>query len=222
MSYSNDSSQALQHFALGPAVEELLELARGQLLGGRSADAAGIVGGFEGKIAGCRERPVSKVGRMHDSHQSVQKTPQALAEADQSYIGRAKRGKSGKRVLPVSSKLEMRLIDSMAAVYAQTALRSAAHCRLRVHCSRGGGYAQMGKVSCVRGERVLQWVKVCQTCMGLQNESLLTVMLGEQLGEKPCARLSKPVSRPLSSDRQLGTAGPRDYPSPRYQESRAP
>lgn len=44
--------------------------------------------------------------------------------------------KSGKRVLPVSSRLEMRLMDSMAAVYTQRALRSAAHTRLRIHYSR--------------------------------------------------------------------------------------
>jgi hypothetical protein len=65
-SYSNDSSQAFEYFALRPAVKKLLKLARGQLFRGSSPDIASIVGGFEGKVARCRKRPVSEVRRMHD------------------------------------------------------------------------------------------------------------------------------------------------------------
>lgn len=63
--YSDYSPESLQDIALGSAVEKLLELARGQFSCGRSADIAGIAGGFEGKVAGCRKRPVSKAGWMH-------------------------------------------------------------------------------------------------------------------------------------------------------------
>jgi hypothetical protein len=52
-SYSNDSSQALQYFTLGPAVQKLLELARGQFFCTCSPHIAGVVGGLEGKVASC-------------------------------------------------------------------------------------------------------------------------------------------------------------------------
>lgn len=65
LAYSDYSPEPLQDIALGSAVEKLLELARGQLSCGCSADIAGIAGGFEGKVAGCRKRPVSKAGWMH-------------------------------------------------------------------------------------------------------------------------------------------------------------
>lgn len=65
-SYSDDSSQSFEHIALRSAVKELLELARGQFFCWRSADIAGIAGGFEGEVASCRERPVSEVRGMHD------------------------------------------------------------------------------------------------------------------------------------------------------------
>jgi hypothetical protein len=63
---------------------------------------------------------------MHDMHQCAHYTPKALPEVEERYMDENSASKSGKRVLPVSSKLEMRLIDSMAAVYACKALRSAA------------------------------------------------------------------------------------------------
>jgi len=65
-SYSDDSSQSFEHIALRSAVKELLELARGQFFCWRSADIAGIAGGFESEVASCRERPVSEVRGMHD------------------------------------------------------------------------------------------------------------------------------------------------------------
>ena len=69
-SYSDDPAQALEDIALRAAVEQLLELRRGQRAGRRLAGIAGIAGGFEGEVAGCGEGPVSEVRRMHGSAQS--------------------------------------------------------------------------------------------------------------------------------------------------------
>jgi hypothetical protein len=64
--YRDDAPQSLEDVSLGAAVEELLELARGQHLGGGpAARIGGVAGGFEGQVAGCSKRPVSKVGRVH-------------------------------------------------------------------------------------------------------------------------------------------------------------
>jgi hypothetical protein len=64
-SYCDDPPEALEHISLGPTVEELLELTRGQYAGGSLAGIAGIAGGFEGQVAGCGERPVSIGRRVH-------------------------------------------------------------------------------------------------------------------------------------------------------------
>ena len=63
--YSNDSPEPFQDITLRSAVKELLELTRGKLSSGCSADIAGIACSFEGKVARCRKRPVSKAGWMH-------------------------------------------------------------------------------------------------------------------------------------------------------------
>jgi hypothetical protein len=102
--YRDDAAQAFEDIALGAAVEQLLELARGQHVGGALAGIAGVASGFEGEVAGCGKGPVSGhgvVGRVH----SRQRTEGAGG-------GRA----AGNA--PVSMKLEMRDSDSMAVGYA--------------------------------------------------------------------------------------------------------
>lgn len=64
---SDYSPESLQDIALGSAVEKLLELARGQFSCGRSADIAGIAGGFEGKVAGCLQQARYATDGLHDS-----------------------------------------------------------------------------------------------------------------------------------------------------------
>jgi hypothetical protein len=68
MAYSDDAAQAFEDIALRAAVEQLLELRRGQRAGRRLAGIAGVAGGFEGEVAGCGEGPVSEVRRVHGSN----------------------------------------------------------------------------------------------------------------------------------------------------------
>jgi hypothetical protein len=63
--YFDYSTKAIQHISLCPAVEQFLELARGQRPRRRLPEAASIAGGINGKVAGCRKRPVSIVRGMH-------------------------------------------------------------------------------------------------------------------------------------------------------------
>lgn len=49
--YRNDSAQAIQHFLLMPAIEQLLDLSGGE--GPRRPSRTGIASGFEGQVAGC-------------------------------------------------------------------------------------------------------------------------------------------------------------------------
>lgn len=106
--YSDDSAQTLQYFALRPAVQELLELARGQFFCCCSAAIAGIAGGFEGKVASCGERPVSEVRGMHNSKQTHR--PAVVKGAEQAY----KSSRNGRDVCRICV---MRKVGTAARTY---------------------------------------------------------------------------------------------------------
>ena len=76
VAYSDDAAQAFEDIALRAAVEQLLELCRGQRACRCLAGIAGVAGGFEGEVAGCGEGPVSEVRRVHGSNKQQQQQQQ--------------------------------------------------------------------------------------------------------------------------------------------------
>jgi hypothetical protein len=173
-SYSDDLAQSLEDIALGAGVEQLLELARRQHACRRLAGIAGVAGSFEGEVASCGEGPVSEVGRMHGSQQPADVHGQgrfARLHAGQEETAAAAAATGTGTVdahIPVSSKLEIRLIDSMAAGYAPNALRSAAEqapVARRAPSASRTATAMRSRARQRRGGQIFEGGGLCQACM---------------------------------------------------------